>query len=281
MWERFEVSPMATPEHHVDAVVTCVRIVDALARGERLGVTDIARRTGVAKSSVYKHLDTLRHQGYVTKTDDGRYSLSLRWFEAGTAVRRRRTVFDVAVDDLDALAARTGETASLVLEENGDAVYVYQAGEGDDRGVPVAAGERFPAPISVGGKAILSYRPEREVEAVLERHDLAAESDDLLAELETIRSQRMVIERDSPLQGTFSAGAFEGHRHVVGHDEPYRDLHSVAVPIRDPDDYAVAAVEISGYESSLYGRRLEDEIASLLVTTGRSIETELIRRRRE
>jgi len=269
---------MTTPTHHVDAVRTCLRIVDALARGDRLGVTEIAQRTGVAKSSVYKHLDTLRAGGYITKTDDGTYSLSLRWFEAGTAVRERRDVFQLATDELDALAARTGETVSLVVEENGDAVYLYQASEDEAAGAPVGLGERFPAPISVGGKAILSYRPTEEVEALLDANDLADESEDLLAELEAIHSQRMVIERDSPLQGTFSAGAFEGHRHVVGHDEPYQGLHSVAVPIRDPRDYAVAAIEVSGTESSLYGRRLEEEIASLLVTTGRDIETALIQR---
>lgn len=272
---------MTIPTHHVDAVVTCFRIVDALARGEQLGVTDLAQRTGIAKSSVYKHLDTLRYMGYVGKTSDGKYSLSLRWFEAGTSVRDRQEVFQFATAELDTLAARTGETASLVVEENGDAVYLYQVSEGEEVGAPVSTGKRFPAPISVGGKAILSYRPVDDVEALLEQDDLADQSQELLTELETIRSQRMVIERDSPLQGTFSAGAFEGHRHVVGHDEPYRDLHSVAVPIRDPDDYAVAAIEVSGTESSLYGRRLEEEIASLVVTAGRSVETALIQRYQE
>lgn len=268
-----------TATHHVDAVVTGFRIVEALARGERLGVTDIARRTGVAKSSVYKHLDTLRHLGYVTKTNDGQYSLSLRWFEAGHHLRDRRDVYQLAVDDLDQLAAQTGETVSLVVEEDGDAVYLYQVSDDDEVGAPVTEGKRIPGPISVGGKAIFSYRPPEEVEALLERNEITDSREKLLSELETIRSQRMVIERESPLQGTFSAGAFEGHRHVVGHDEPYQDLHSVAVPIRNPDDYAVAAIEISGTESSLYGRRLEEDIASRLVTAGRSIETALIQRR--
>ena len=278
MWLDTQARGMTTPTHHVDAVVTCFRIVDALGRGERLGVTELADRTGVAKSSVYKHLDTLRAMGYVTKTADGQYSLSLRWFEAGTALRQRQDVCQLATDELDALAARTGETVSLVVEEDGDAVYLSQVSEGDEAGAPVGVGERFPAPISVGGKAILSYRPSDEVDTILAANDLTDQGERLRTELSSIRSQRMVIERDSPLQGTFSAGAFEGHRHVVGHDEPYRDLHSVAVPIRDPSDYAVAAIEVSGTESSLYGRRLEEEIASSLVTTARDLETALIQR---
>ncbi|WP_169051853.1 IclR family transcriptional regulator [Halorhabdus amylolytica] len=269
---------MTTPTHHVDAVVTCFTIIDALARGEQLGVTELAKRTGVAKSSVYKHLDTLRAAGYVTKTETGSYGLSLRWFEAGTAVRERQEVYQLAIEDLDRLASRTGETVSLVVEEDGDAVYIYQSTESDTVDAPVTVGERFPAPLSVGGKALLSHRPRAEIEALMKVNDLGDEVDELLTELEAIRSQRMVIERDSPLQGTFSAGEFEGHRHVVDHAEPYRDLHSVAVPIRDPDDYAVAAIEVSGTESTFYGRRLEEEIASLLVRTGRDIETALIQR---
>lgn len=271
---------MTDSTHHVDAVLTCLRIVDALFRGEQLGVTELARRTNIAKSSVYKHLDTLRAAGYVTKTGNGKYSLSLRWFEAGTAVRESQNVFQLAVDNLDELAARSGETVSLVVEENGDAVYIYQTSEGQEKSAPVNVGERFPIPISAGGKAILSFRQVAEVEAILDGNDLAGESDELLTELESIRSQRMVIERDSPLWGTFNAGAFEGHRHVIGHDEPYQGLHSIAVPIRNSNDYAVAAIEISGTESSLYGRRLEEEIASLLVTTGRDIETALIQHER-
>lgn len=267
---------MTTPSHHIDAVATCLRIIDVLARGEQLGVTEIERRTGVPKSSVYKHLDTLRTHNYITKTNSGKYALSLRWFEAGTAVRNRHDVYQLAIDDIDILAARTGETVSLVVEENGDAVYLYQSTEDQTDAAPVDIGERFPAPISVGGKTILSYRPTAEVEALLEDDDLADESEKLLMELASIRSQRIVIERDSPIQGTFSAGAFEGHRHVVGQNEPYQGLHSVATPIRDPDDYAVAAIEVSGTESSLYGRRLEEEIANLLVATARDIETALI-----
>lgn len=267
---------MAAPDHHIGSVATAFRVIETLDHNGAMGVTEIARETGINKSSVYKHLDTLRHQGYVTKDDDG-YVLSLRWFGAGRRVRDRDPVVRGARGELDELADRTGETVSLVVEEEGDAVYLYQV-SGGDAAAPVEAGGRIPAPISVGGKAVLSFRPTDEVEALLAEHELDAEADRLFAELEAVRDQRMVIERDSPAEDVFSAGAFVGHRHVVGHDEPYRNIHSVAVPVRDADNYAVAAIEVSGAEASLYGRRLEEEIAELLVSTGKAIETELIQR---
>lgn len=267
---------MSSPDHHVKSDVTVFRIIRTLKRWDKLGVTEIAQETGIAKSSVYKHLDTLQDLGYVTKSGP-RYSLSLRWFETGRRVRDRNEVYSVARDEIDQLAARTGETVSLVVKEDSDAVYLYQTTEQQTAVAPVEEGDRIPAPISVGGKAILSYRPIEEVKSLLAEQNIEDETGQLLSELQTLRDQRIVIERDSPQQGAFSAGAFEGHRHVVAHDKPYRDLHSIAVPIRDADDEAIAAIEVSGSESSLYGRRLEEELTSLLVNTGKSVETELLK----
>ncbi|XVH33099.1 IclR family transcriptional regulator (plasmid) [Haloferacaceae archaeon DSL9] len=266
---------MAPSDHHVKSVTKLFRIVEALAQQGNMGVTELARETGIAKSSVYKYLSTLQHIGFVTKVDST-YSLSLRWFAVGRRVRERHDVFRVARRELDRLARRTGETVSLVIEEDGDAVYLYQVSQRETPVGPVGEGGRIPAPISVGGKAILSYRPLDDVSELLAEQDLEDGAEQLLGELRTLRNQRMVIERGNPQRGAFSAGVFQGHRHVVGRGEPYQSLHSIAVPIRNGGSRAVAAIEISGSERSLYGRRLEDEIPGLLVDASKSIESVLL-----
>ncbi|WP_306060580.1 IclR family transcriptional regulator [Natronococcus wangiae] len=268
---------MSGTSHHVKSVRKLFRIVETLEERESMGITELARETGIAKSSVYKYLDTLHHLGFVTK-DESSYALSLRWFQVGRRVRERRDVFQVARSELNRLARRTGETVSLVVEEDGYAIYLSQVSEREQPAGPVAEGDRIPAPISVGGKAVLSYRPVKEVEALLADQELTDRAEQLVSELQTLRNQRMVIERESPQDGTFSAGSFMGHRHVVGHDEPYQNLHSIAVPVRNADNYAIAAIEVSGSKDSLYGRRLEDEIARLLVNASKSIETVLLSR---
>jgi DNA-binding IclR family transcriptional regulator len=268
---------MSGTSHHVKSVRKLFQIVEALEARESMRITELARETGIAKSSVFKYLDTLHHLGFVTKTGSS-YALSLRWFQVGRQVRERRDVFQVAQAELNRLARQTGETVSLVVEEGGDAIYLFQVSEREQPVGPVEEGDRIPAPISVGGKAVLSYRPVEEVEVLLADQDLTDRAEQLISELQTLRNQRMVIERESPQDGTFSAGSFMGHRHVVGHNEPYQNLHSIAVPVRDPDNYAIAAIEVSGSKDSLYGRRLEDEIARLLVNASKSIETVLLSR---
>lgn len=268
---------MSAPDHHVKSDVTAFRILRALDRLGETGIAEIATETGIAKSSVYKHLDTLRDLGFVTKAGST-YSLSLRWYEVGRRVRERRPVYPVARSEVERLSRLTGETVSLVVEEDGDAVYVQQTRAGGDATGPVERGGRLAAPASVGGKAILSYRPEDEVEAMLADGEFADDLDRLLAELRSLQSQRMVIERDTRQQDALSAGAFEGHRHERGGEAPYRGLNSVAVPIRDADSYAVGAIELSGPTDSLYGRRLEEEVTGLLVNAAKSVETSLVQR---
>lgn len=269
---------MAESDHQIKSLATAFRIVEVLERRGPLGVTDLARETGVAKSTVYKHLDTLRAVGYVSR-EDGEYALSYRWFGTGSRVRERNPAYAVARTELERLARRTGETASLVVAEDGDAVYLSQVSEAAEPHGPVPEGERIPSLASVGGKAIYSYRPFETVEALLATADREADVEELRAELDALRDQRLVVERGGTDPGGFSAGALEGHRHVTGHDDPYLDLHSAAVPVRTPDGYGVAALEVTGPAASLSGRRLDEDVASLLVAAGKSVETDLVRAR--
>jgi DNA-binding IclR family transcriptional regulator len=267
---------MAVPDHHVKSVAKAFRVVEVLDRGGRVGVSEIARETGIAKSSVYKHLDTLRHAGYVTKDETG-YALSYRWFGTGQRVRERDPVYRAARSELGRLARRIGETVSLIVIEEGDAVYVFQTGDADETAAPVPEGGRIPALASVGGKAVYSYRPAEELDRLLAGADRETDADAVRAELRAARDQRLVVERGDVAPGGFSAGALEGHRHVTGTADPYRDLNGAAVPVRTPDGYGVAAIEVTGPAAGLSGPRLEEDVASSLVAAGKAIETDLVR----
>ena len=165
------------------------------------------------------------------------------------------------------------------MVEDGDAVYLSQVSEADEPAGPVPEGGRLPALASVGGKAIYSYRPFDEAQAPIAERDRDVDAERVRAELRALHDQRLVVDQASPASGGVSAGAFEGHRHVSGRDDPYRDLHAVAVPVRTPDEYGVAALEVTGHAGGLSGRRLEDDVASLLVAAGKSVETDLVQGR--
>lgn len=110
----------------VGAVQRALAVVDALAEAEReLGTNELARRTGINASTVSRLLATLVEAGYVEHLpDSGRYRLGSRLLQLGTIVLERLDVRRIASPHLHALVAATGETATLSVAGERDAVTV-------------------------------------------------------------------------------------------------------------------------------------------------------------
>ena len=100
-------------------------VLDALARGGTLGTNEIARRTGMTASTVSRQLGTLLDGELIEYVEEtGRYRLGLRLVQLGNAVLARLDVRDVARPHLEALVAAVGETATLSVPGDLDAITV-------------------------------------------------------------------------------------------------------------------------------------------------------------
>jgi len=110
----------------VAVVERAVAVLDALAgAASDLGTNEIARRTGINASSVSRLLATLVGTGLVEHVQEtGRYRLGLRLFELGNAALARVDLREVARPHLVALAAATGETATLSVPGEREAITV-------------------------------------------------------------------------------------------------------------------------------------------------------------
>ncbi|GAB3670549.1 IclR family transcriptional regulator domain-containing protein [Halopiger thermotolerans] len=270
---RSRDSTRSAESHHVKSIVKAFDLLETLEQTGAMGVTELSRQTGIAKSSVYKYLDTLRHLGYVTKSD-GKYAASLRLFDFGQRVVSRHEVYRIAQPELDALAEKIGETVSLIVEEDGDAVYLYCTSPRDAQ--TIEAGSRMPIHASTGGKALLSYRSRDYVDDVLEDTAFDIDRQNFYDDLEKARNNRVIIDRDTNNQLEYNAGVLEKRWHSFDRQDETERLYRIAVPIRNADDRGIAAVEVFGSESRMDSRRLQEEIVPLLVSTGKSIETELL-----
>lgn len=240
---------MATePDYPIRTTAKAFRVIEGLRDLRRAGVTELADHLDLSKSSVYKHLDTLRRLNYVIK-DGERYRLGLRFFELGNTLREGNDLYRTAKSHMYNLAMTTGETVSLAVEESGEVVYIYSihAASTDD----ITEGTRVPLATDAAGKAILAYKPAAERDALITASEWLDES--LRSELRTIRDHRLAIER-----GTEE----DGRNHV-------------AIPIRDAHDYPLGALIVSGSAASLSGKRLEEDITGLVVSAAKSIEVEL------
>ena len=79
------------------AVLTALSILELLGASQELGVTELARKLGMGKSSVHRLLNTLAHKGYIEKNPQtGRYRLTYQLFAVATAAAGRYGLKEVA-----------------------------------------------------------------------------------------------------------------------------------------------------------------------------------------
>jgi len=109
----------------VAAAQRSLAILDVLAAEATLGTNEIARRTGTTASTVSRQLGTLVESGLVERVAaNGQYRLGIRLVELARAVLGRLDVRAVAHPHLEALVERVGETATLSVPSDPDAITV-------------------------------------------------------------------------------------------------------------------------------------------------------------
>jgi DNA-binding IclR family transcriptional regulator len=122
-----------------------------------LGVSAIARRAGVPKSTAFRLLSNLEAGGYVER--DGKdYQLTLKIYELGKHVKNGRTreLRDLANPYLTELHLRTGWVAHLAILDGTDVLYLDKVSGIRAIRTPTRVGGRMPATCTGLGKALLA-----------------------------------------------------------------------------------------------------------------------------
>lgn len=118
-------SPRQPSSGRIEASQRAVAILDALADAGDVGTNELARRTGLPASTVSRQLGTLAATGLVEQdAETGRYRLGIRVVRLANAVLARLDVRRVARPHLEELVRITGETATLHVPGEEDAVTV-------------------------------------------------------------------------------------------------------------------------------------------------------------
>jgi DNA-binding IclR family transcriptional regulator len=173
----------------VGSAARTLAILDLLAEHGDLGTNELARRAGTTASTVSRHLGTLVGAGLVDHdAPSGRYRLGLHLVHLASSVLARLDVRALARPRLEALMAETGETTTLSVPADPDAITVdFVASRHYVHGV-TSLGRPSVAHATAAGKAMLAFtsrRPTLPLAAYTER--TITDPVALDAELERIR----------------------------------------------------------------------------------------------
>lgn len=131
-----------------------------------LGVSELARRTGIPKATVSRLVKELETVGLLERSGV-QVGLGLRLFELGQRASRRGTVRDIALPFMADLREATGQTIHLAILDGTDVVYVEILRGRNAPRFPSAVGRRLPAHATAVGKALLAGSPPDMVEALI------------------------------------------------------------------------------------------------------------------
>lgn len=212
------------------SVSAAVDLLDCFGSAHELGVSDIARRLGVAKSTAHRLLTTLCNRGLVEQNPEtGQYRLGLHLFELGQLAVSRFRLSQAALPLLEELRQRTGCTIHLSVPERADVLYIERLQSLNGMQLFAGVGRRLPAHCTSSGKAIAAFDP------TLAQNRRAAGFPVITSS--TIRTPAAW---DRALDETRRRGV------AVNRDEVSVGLTSVAAPVRDHAGRARAAISIVG-----------------------------------
>lgn len=204
-------------------------LLETLAEAGVAGVSEMSRRTGLAKTTVHRTANELLAVGLVERAGDG-YRLGTKMFELGSRVPGRRHLRDAALPFLEDLSRATNQTVHLAVLDDGDVMYVERLVGARSSEVPSSVAARLPLHCTATGKCILAFG-EPGLRARLLAEPLAA-----LTPSSIVEPTQLLDELD--------AIAATGIAEEIG--EVSDGLRSLAAPIRSFDDALIGALSATG-----------------------------------
>lgn len=205
-----------------------------LALGEshgEAGVTELARRLGLHKSTASRLLATLEKRGLVEQDgDSGKYRLGLVVIRLAERAEQTLDLRSIAMPELDRLARASRETTGIGILEGDRFLTVAQAdgpnlvamGDWTGRGAPLHS--------VAAGKVLLASLPEREIMRMV-RRGLDRFTDRTITSLEPLLEELAKVRR-------------RGYATAFG--EYDASLNAIAAPVYDARGNVAAAVDVWG-----------------------------------
>ncbi len=205
-----------------------------LALGEcagEAGVTELARRLGLHKSTASRLLATLERRGLVEQDEEsGKYRLGLIVIRLAERAERTLDLKGIARPELERLARATRETVTLGILD-GDAFLTVAQVDGPNMvACPDWTGRTTPLHCVASGKVLLAAMAERDVLRIA-RPGLAAPTERTITRLEPLLEELARVRRRG---------------YATAFSEWIEGTNGIAVPVLDARARVVASLAVWG-----------------------------------
>jgi DNA-binding IclR family transcriptional regulator len=233
----------------VQSIRRAFAVLEALDEGP-LGVTDVAERAALPKSTAARLLSTLVGEGAVEQVPgETSYRLGPRLITLAGGFSLVRSLAAVGRPVLADLAAASGEAAGIGVPDGDLVHYIDQVDTPNPVLVRDWTGARAPLHAVSSGQVLLAFRSPAVIDRYLER-PMERFTPHTLTDADAVRERLREVRR-------------HGYAWAVEEFDP--DIASVAAPIADASGEVIAAVHLHGPSYRFPPPERVTELAQLVV----------------
>lgn len=229
------------PDTGMQSVRRAIAVLECVAAAPGgVGISAIARETGLAKPVVLRLLRTWEGAHYLIRREDGKYGIGWKFFTLAAAHSETTDLRQAARPYLVQLNEQTAETVHFSALVGDEVVYVDKIEGRQAIRVYTAVGRRGPLLATASGKAILAHQADEFARAVIEKH--AAE----YTPTSVVSLGELLRENERTRRRGYSINRGEWHAEVGG----------VGAPIFHADGTVDAALSVTFPMAGLTASRL-------------------------
>lgn len=229
------------------------------AQDVSLGVSEIARRSGLPKSSVSRITRELVRIQFLESVQ-GSLRPGIRLFELGQLAAHPRDLRKLALPSMADVRNATGQTIHLAVLDRTEVVYIEILPGAQGPRLPSRVGGRLPAHATAVGKALLAFADDEQVTHVLDGSELVRVGPNTITSPTLLRTQLRKVRRDGV--------AFEWQE-----SGPY--VACVAAPVLTHDGQPIAALSVSSRLTNWDEERFKSAVSTAAAALSRTIATGL------
>jgi DNA-binding IclR family transcriptional regulator len=231
-------------------------LLEAFRPGQReLSLNQLARRTELPISTVYRTANELLECGALERVTGGGYRVGLRLWEIGALSERATSMLSVVVPFMQDLYEVTHENVQLAILDGHDALFIEKIFGFRSASTRSTRGGRLPLHCTGVGKVLLANAPQQLVDDLLS-HGLERYTP------YTLTTPQELIRALSEIRRT--GLAFQREEMDLG-------LVSVAAPLTDAGNMVVAALSVVGRSSPSQLRQLAPAVQTAAASASREM----------
>ncbi|MBW7969896.1 IclR family transcriptional regulator [Bradyrhizobium sp. BR 10289] len=216
----------------VKSLFKMLEVLEAFSSTDpELSVVEIARRTGLPRTTVHRIVDSLRSVGFLEQeASRDRYRLGIKLFELGGSALTNLPLYREAPPFVDTLAKLSGEDVHLCIFDGAQMVFVNRRNQIARPHNTVITMEASPCHSTGVGKAALAFQSEAVIERVI-RAGLARFTPNTIVEPKRLKAE---------------LAAIRTRGYSIDDCEHEPELRCVGAPIRNSTGRVFAAISVSG-----------------------------------